>query len=199
MKSFFIYLLALMVITIQYSCKKNSNPIVDNSDTGGSLWPFQTSNTWIFRTMVYDTLGVITSTSYDTIFVGWDTTISGQQWFQVIEKNVFWTNKTDGVWQIVFGGVNQSPQLLFKYPANVGDHWTTRDGQVSIVSTNISISIGTSTYGCYEYTWDYGSGHTENDYFKSGVGPIIMEEFTRTIAGSPYKVYRRELISYTLK
>ena len=200
MKSLLIYLLAFTLIATQFSCKKNdSNPVVDNANAGVYLWPLNTANNWIFKTIVYDTVGAVKFTSYDTILVGRDTTISSQKWFQAMDKNVFWTNKTDGVWQIDFGGSNQTAQLLFKFPGNVGDNWTTRDGQASIVSTNASISLSSSTYTCYEYTSDYGLGHTENDYFKSGVGPILIEEFTKTNSGLQYKVYRRELISYTLK
>jgi hypothetical protein len=200
MKTSFLYAIAFVLMATQFSCKKSdSNPVGGNTNTNDFLWPFNTGNTWLFKVTSYDTLGNVRSTSYDTMLVGRDTTISGQKWFQAFVKTTFWTNKSDGVWTIDIGSSSQTPQLAYKYPGQAGESWTYNSLQVSILSVSASINIGSSSYVCYEYKFDFGSGQTEYDYFKPGVGLIVVEQFGKTNSGLQYKNFRMELISYTLK
>ena len=193
--------LVLLLLSI-ISCKKDSNPV--GATTTDQILPLKTGNKWVLHYTSFDTAGTATSSGYDTLVVGRDTTIGSEKWFQLGDQNYFWTNRSDGLWRQRAGTSTESPQLIFKYPGNANDTWTVVESSISsqltLAATAASTTVPLGAFSCYFYhTRRAGDSYdSEDDYLKPGVGIVAWELFSKRSSGLVYRTNRAELISYML-
>jgi hypothetical protein len=81
--------------------------------------------------------------------------------------------------------------LLYKYPANVGDLYSTH---LKVICRDSSISIPNASYKCYGY-----SSPVAIDYVSPGIGLIREEWYKKLFDGSEYLYQKQELLDYILK
>lgn len=183
-----IVILATLLACLVPHCKKDSNNPTNNPIIG-SIVPLKVGNSWTFRVSIYDTNGVILSTSMFTNSITRDTTIGNEKWFGL--ESIWVINRTDGLWSRTSGG---NPYLVFKYPANVNDSYNSNGDNVVVTSTNYPVTVPRGQFTCYVYT--IASDFLE--YCAPNVGWVKYEAYMRTLAGQRYVAAAIELTSVTL-
>jgi hypothetical protein len=194
MRRFLAHVLLVFVVTLfLLSCDEEEIPAGSLSTPPASIIPLKTGAAWWYNQFSYDSSGNITNTLLDS--TGWlvsrETTMSGEKWFFL--AGAFAANRGGGFW--IHDG--SSPYLYFKYPASVGDTWISLSGiQVSLTSTNASVSLQHKTYVCYRYQmrkW----GYLIADWLvQPGFGVVSLEAYATPPGGVTYRTYRRELVRY---
>ncbi|HEY6907393.1 MAG TPA: hypothetical protein VI230_07975 [Ignavibacteriaceae bacterium] len=165
-------------------CKNESNVIVPPIVTT-EIVPLKVGNSWLYQTTVYDTMGNIVSSTFDSFSVVSDTLINGQYYFTLSTGVIRW-NDVSGFWMLAA----PDSLLLYKYPAEVGDTY----GTLKVICKDSLIVILKGTFKCYGY-----SGTVAIDYVSPGIGLIKEEWFKNKISGAKYLYQKQELLDYQIK
>jgi len=185
-------LLMLMVVCVLLisGCTGDDNG-VGNNDTPvveGDILPLAVGNVWSGKlavTTIYDT------TSVDVVyFVTSDSVVNSETWYRIKAKsqgttNFFgwFTSRADGVYMISDEdrlGLD-TPQLLFKSPANVGDTYDSYlfgvNYDVEIVSHNSQITVPGGQHACCLFELETSGGMSDL-YMSPNTGFVKIESFT---------------------
>ena len=181
MKSSYIFIvLAIMVFV---SCSKDETPT--DSSTNSVIMPLKFGNKWISRITAYDSIGSVLSSGYDTIHITSDTIIQGVNWY-----NGLYANRPDGLWLREGGGIF----LFAKYPASINDSYYINFGNdsVKVISTNMSVTVPSGNYSCYQYRITH-HGNTEVIFYFAVDKGFIKAEYYTTKNGRTYELIVLEL------
>jgi len=147
--------------------------------------------------IAFDPTGAIIDTTYVPELVNADTLFEGNMWYQ-INGQEFYTNKSDGIWTMRFSTyyiASYPPNLLWKYPANAGEIY---GDSTTVKSTNVSVTVPSGTYVCYEYYLSNSEPASIN-YVCPGIGIIATDVYLYTSGTGVFRQFRGELTAYTLK
>lgn len=146
------------------------------------IMPLAVGNMWVFQVNALDTsVNAMRRIGIDTFRVVRDTTIANSRWYELrgLQSDGYAINWTNGCWFAVPGS---DPFLFAKYPAAVGDTFTSVIGGVEaryqVVATGAEITVPAGRFFCYHYRQRIGPrGPTSNYYFAPGVGLVKLEIF----------------------
>lgn len=170
----------LILISIFFGCETNNPVMLDNMNKG--LIPIAKGNTWYYSGISYDSLGNITGNFDEIHDVRGDTILFGKK--LTFYSGHFITYTDSGI--IRYGGYSISSktpkdtivhyELLFKYPASVGDSYG-YGRKIGAVDTTITVPAG--TFKCVKYM-SYSNGNLYyDDYICYGVGLIKSVNYYR--------------------
>jgi hypothetical protein len=131
------------------------------------IMPLKVGNTWIGRTQEFDSAGIVTSTTFDTLRIISEQQIQGETWFRT-NTGFLLTNRTDGAWFQEDRPPYGVEWQMAKHPAAVGDifevdtaliiHSGTPQGPDSIdvvsyhvLATGIEITVPAGTFSSTRY------------------------------------------------
>jgi hypothetical protein len=168
--------------------------VVADSDTA-RIYPLKVGNSWDYIYTSFREDGSTIDTEVRTYSVVGETVISGEYWYQMEMKQGTTTftiaqlaNRSDGTWLSLAPG-SSTPHLLYKYPASVGDSYSSGvDGltTVSVLEKEASRSVpGIGTYRhCHVYrmTPQGKTGYTDVTV-APGVGILLTQDFEPRSAG----------------
>ncbi len=140
---------------------------------------------------------------YDTTTIVSDTVISGVTWYP-ISSRIFGgliAQESNGLWTY---SSSAGSSLVFKYPANVGDSWSSQMDasttyQVTLESNDASVTVQKGTYSCYDYQMLLNSQPGLEVYLSPGVGFVALDLYSTTSSGRSYKQAHGELTGVTIK
>ena len=144
-------LILLLSLFIFFSCKKENSDPVTSGGTSQTIIPLAQSNFWNYQSVMIPQL----DTNYYSNWISGDTTIGTEYWLKVFTGDstnyVFERNKADGLHQIL--EPTGLDELIFKFPAAVGDHYTTTTipDTVDVLNIDTLISVPAGQFSCYEY------------------------------------------------
>lgn len=197
MRPVIISLLLSITVIIVSSCKK-SNPVGSSAEQ--QFWPLKTGNLWSYHAVGYDSTGAISGSGDQTVSVTFDTVVNGERWYHIsVAGAAFYVNRSDGFWEMWNTPSSSTEQLIYKYPASVGDGWSAGVFRISVQSTDTSIIVRSGTHSCYAYRWASDSGLARVDFCSPGVGLVAADYYSRTASGSLYLNMMLSLTSFTLK
>ena len=155
--------------------------IIETRVGTGKIIPLAAGHKWIYEVRALDTtVNALRAFRVDTFHVVRDTIINNGQWFEIDglgRDRGFGTNLPDGFW---YARPGENPFLFAKYPAAVGDTFTSTIGEIeaktTVAATDLKISTSAGDFYCYKYMQKIGPQEmTTNYYFAPGVGLIKME------------------------
>ena len=144
-------LILFLSLFIFYSCKKENSEPETSGGTSQTIIPFAQGNFWNYHSIMIPQQ----DTNYYSNWISGDTTIGTEYWFKLFSGDsinyVFERNKADGLHQFTVPG--DIDDLIFKYPAAVGDHYFTNTNPDTVLVQNIDtlISVPAGQFSCYEY------------------------------------------------
>jgi len=197
-KSIFL-VIALIVISFA-GCNKSDSPVTPNEPQ--YLMPLAVGNYWIMVHSGFDSLGNNNYSESDTVNVTGKTTINGETWYHFQESVMI--NRTDGVY--LYNSSSSESLLMYKYPANEGEKWTTKGTEFSLLSKNENIIVPAGTFSCHKYHYtdssiDYtGDMRIFNftDWICPGKGLIKEEIYLQINSGGNFLIDILELKDYKL-
>ncbi len=184
-------LAAVMLMLVGCGDKKESEePAIDLGldvrRVGNIIMPLEVGNAWVYQIYALDTAGnALRLASIDTLMVVEDTTVNYERWFRVtgLPRTEGWViNREDGFW---FARPNEQPFLFAKFPAEVGDRYTSTIGQVeahtTLAAISVEVTVPAGTYLCHKYIQKIGPLEaTTNYYFAPGIGLVKMSIMDRS-------------------
>jgi hypothetical protein len=153
---------------------------------GNIIMPLELGNWWSYNVYGLDTAqNTLRPILLDTLMVISDTTVNQERWFHIggLQGTEGWViNREDGFW---FAPPGQKPFLFAKYPAEVGDTFSSVIGSVNAHTTvegiGVEVKSPAGTYYCYKYSQRVEpSNAITNYYFAPGVGLVKMEIMDRS-------------------
>lgn len=197
----------------------------ESSGEKGEIMPLAVGNRWIGVTTKFDTNGLVTSTTFDTILVDTMVIEDGEPWY-LSNRQIHERNTADGYW--VWFKMIVGMELKFmtaKYPATVGEMFnldTVLDASINgdnvdsalqyttVLSTRRRVTVPAGTYLCYQYRTIMkvlaapfaldGVGNEYqlyyDQYYAPGIGKVKGETFARTRTGRLYINLRWELVEF---
>ena len=197
-RSVIIYLIGVLFLTINFSCKTEKNPVSSN-DSPLEISPLKLNNQWYLKFTSFDSLGNPSYSRYDTITVCCDTIYSGHTFFRYSGLTKTWYyNDARGLWRVTCnpGSGFDQPVLNRKYPCSQGDQFD--DGMVVSVDTVVNVEYG--EVRCILYRTGYQSGITYiDDYMKPGIGSIKSTIYLSNSNQEFVKFSEYELVDYKLE
>jgi hypothetical protein len=220
MKQIISFLLFLFVATAIQSCKKNDNPIVNNTQPATPFIPLAVGNKWTYTFKGFDTTGNLQWTNSYYTQITRDTLIQNQQWFLYPQNTSLYPidyliarNQTDGFYS--WDTLLNTSILLYKYsaarnysyniPIKVAD--TTMYLMATVVSVDTLITVPAGQFTCYNYfipptfftrrgnVYAYGG---ENTYISEK--GIAKKQYVQLTPSGHFYVYQSmELQSIVLK
>jgi len=157
------------------------------------ILPLEIGTSWIYEVSALDTtvndLRVIKT---DTFSIIRDTVISGSRWFEVNGlggEMAYATNWKEGLYYARPGG---EPFLWIKYPAEVGDTFTSMIGEIEantvMAGTGLEMKVPAGDFFCHKYIQKVGPMEmTTNYYLAPGVGLVKLEIRNRTGTSSLFE------------
>ncbi len=195
----------LVLLCTIWSSGCDEDTIVSAPDIG-VIQPLATGNTWIYKGIIYDSLGVPAEAFGDTLKIGQPVDVAGVRWFETSRLGMLYRNGPDGFYNLQ--DVKEEPLLWLPYPAKIGKPYPLYSG-ASLVTTVLSkdtvIIVPAGAYHCYHYRYyrspAFLSEHT--DYFAApNVGLIRAIDYV-SVANSPHAAtvphFQSDLVSVTLK
>lgn len=161
--------------------KDTTEGIIETRVGTGKIIPLAAGHKWIYEVRALDTtVNALRAFRVDTFYVVRDTVINNGRWFEIDglgRDRGLGTNLPNGFW---YARPGENPFLFAKYPAAVGDTFTSTIGQVeaktTVAATDQKISTAAGEFFCYKYVQKVGPQElTTNYYFAPGVGLIKME------------------------
>ena len=176
MKNYSIsYFVVVLLLLSLISCKEESST---EPETTSSLYPLKVANVWTYDKATnlgdYEDIYLVEAKVSDTIFKV-KFTSSGSMGDNR-EETIVAENKSDGYYQ--------DGTIIYKYPAEAGDTYQSGSRTITVIATNVSITVPAGTFNCIEYE---SGGSTY--WVSPGVGQIKW---------SNDQWNHSELISYTL-
>ncbi len=192
MKAYLKLLIFLLAGFLLNNCEKN-----ETEKSQGVIMPLKIGNYWKY--LVYDYEEEAESTRVDSIST--DSIIDGEKWFLLNGTNAFFSNRNNGLWDLV--GF-YSEELLMKYPAKVGDNWDiSRPGlsveiNAQVVSVDTPVDINNEIFECYEYEY-YENGLLKRKHYASpSIGIVKTKIYKSTTDDTVELVRQATLIEYNL-
>jgi len=190
---------SLLIILLSFffstSCKKENSDSQSSGGTSQTIIPLAQGNIWNYRRISFPQQ----DTSFFSIWISGDTIVGSENWFkqysgQDSSNYIFTKNKQDG-----FHYYHQNvgtDDLVYKYPAVVGDNYVASYYIDSITVQNIdtNITVPAGQFSCYEYHINEMGFYIYLSYFSPGTGKIKTISYTN---GTVSNV--SELISYHLE
>ena len=192
MKKIQVLLSLSLIVTTIPSCDKN-NPVDNGSPS--VLVPLKSGNSWVNVSWHYDSTGVVTSTSIDSLWVSGDSVVEGENYFVISDgiensngglyPNIFFriARNTASGYEEQFNGLELSK---YDFPIGIKDS--------TVVSFNESVTVPAGTYNCIVYKYFAGmflvGTKYQPFYGKTYICPnigIIKQE--STIPGNKYPNY----------
>ena len=186
-------IIIVFTLSILFGCKENSTDSTPNKLE--QIYPLAINNTWVYSTIVYDSVGIIINTHTDTMVIKRDTVINNEKWYSYNSLWPGYANREDG-----FYSYFEFPTLEYKYPAKVGDTTVvTKYLTRKVLSTNQSISVNNIVYSAYEYYDSYSTTPTTwISYLVPNIGPVRQDYFWVNSKSQKYLRARTDLIYYKL-
>lgn len=184
-------LLTGMMVLMLLGCsskKESDQPAIDigAKRIGNIIMPLELGNWWSYNVYGLDTAqNTLRQMLLDTLMVISDTTVNQERWFHIggLQGTEGWViNREDGFW---FAPPGQKPFLFAKYPADVGDTFSSVIGNANAHTTvagiGVEVKSPAGTYYCYKYSQKVEpSNAVTNYYFAPGVGLVKMEIMDRS-------------------
>ena len=174
-----ILIIAIIVITaLCLGCGGDDSTGPDIS--GGVIMPLEMGNKWYGEVIDYEggdpvSSQEITIEILDTIYY------SGECWYLTKERDFRpsfgYANRADGLWMVMVESntVTHGPDRYCKYPASIGDSYSTGNAQVdvqSIDTINVASIGAVESMVCYYYLPDTGDAITETIWWAPNIGMI---------------------------
>ena len=184
-------LLTGIVILTLLGCsgkEESDEPKIDIGGTpriGNIIMPLEVGNWWSYTIYGLDSArNMLRPILIDTLMVSSDTTINQERWFfmgGLQGTSGLVMNRRDGFW---FAPAGAQPFLFAKYPAEVGDTFSSLIGDVpahtTVEANGVEVKSPAGTYLCYKYVQKVEpSNAITNYYFAPGVGLVKMEIMDR--------------------
>ena len=146
-KFFHLSLLLITTFTLLVSCQKEIDGTIVG---GGGVTPAnqfpKVGTIWTYRYEWYNVPGGATNSKYVYHRAQKDTTLGGESWLKIIDVDAdttvyFLKTKPDGLYQYT----NSAAYMLCKYPATIGDSYSTFNGGSAEVFTVRGVNDSTAT------------------------------------------------------
>ena len=195
-------LLLSFLVFFVFACKKKET---ENSPSttvvqSGVILPLDTGNYWLYRDRKMDENDSVYDDRSFGFNIGADTIIKGQKWFN-IEANTWYSNKSDGLWQLT----GHSQALVYKYPVTKGSTYTTTTTilqtpeKVSVLSIDTLIIVPKGSYHTICYKFESG-GDVAYAWFAPNIGMVLQENISPKSSGNgTYISEKLELTSFVIK
>ena len=183
----------------------DDNPVVETGDLNLAchqpgnpcdIRPLAVGNSWTWERLSYDTSGQ--EMNRDTIYesIDRDTTIDGETWYHV--SPVWYTLRDDGLW---YNDIGFSVDVLYKYPAQVGDSFSCAACSFYkvVTSTDTTLDHPLGQALCYEYMTVSEWQDTSYVYVAPGVGTVESKSYYRLNESALYLGGCTRLIDYHLE
>lgn len=198
--------LFLSVVLFVAACDSTSIPAEDAGID--ALVPLAVGNEWIWRTVERSThRGEVEETvRFDTVRVVSDTSLLGESWFRLRERNGEYlvANRPSGYWQRMPPEAGDGNQLLvYKYPAVTGDLFTRPSwpdsSEKQVMSLDTTITVPAGTFSAVHYAQIWNDKPITCDYFVApGVGLVKkVLPWIEIDSGDIIRVDTQELIRFT--
>jgi hypothetical protein len=149
----------------------------DGNSAAGVIWPLAVGNEWNYVYFEYDSTGAPLDEGADKILITDTTTIDEISWYAANTETML-QNRSGGCWWIPAGG--GAPSVLFKYPAAVGDVYTSgglNELVMQLQDKNVQVTVGQQAYIAYKYKRLYiGSDLRQYYYVVPSVGIVKWED-----------------------
>ena len=188
-----LFLLSLSFLITTLPCCDKSNPV--SSGSSSVLVPLKTGNSWVNWRWDYDSTGIVTTITIDSLWVAGDTVVDGQNYFILSDQNMnsngtLYPHITTYLARNTMSGYEEKYDNLdlynYNYPYKVGDS--------TVVISNEIVTVPAGTYNCIVYKFIAGSllvgTKYQAFYGKAYICPnvgIIKRE--ATIPGNRYPIY----------
>lgn len=179
-----------------------------------SIVALKVGNRWIWQIAFYDTVGMLHSTTYDSLRIDSVQVIGSEHWHfpgKPYEKLAF-ANLAGGCYYRAFSSAAPTSSFLFyKYPATLNESYKAPQGLVSgsrvwivdtlkimtVLSTDTTITVPAGTFRCYlyRYAWINGNFYSE-EFLSPGRGWIRILGYTKLREGVYFKQSLKELIEF---
>lgn len=187
MKKFLFLILVICLIGCgsEDGDSEASKSVIETREGKAKIFPLEIGVSWIYEVKTLDTaVNALRVIRVDTLSIIDDTIIDGTKWYEIdglAGEKAYGTNWQDGLYYARSG---QKPFLFAKYPAEVGDTFTSTIGQIeaksTVAATGLEIKVPAGTFYCHQYTQVVGPQKvTTNYYFAPGMGLIKMEVIDR--------------------
>ncbi len=202
-RSFFIIIVVASLIFLT-ACPDDPN----SPSTPVEILPLALGNYWIMESLKLDSVGSVLRTTYDTLEINDEMTYQGKQYFML--TNVGVRNGSDGMYQLIHDTENDTYQevLTLKYPAKAGDVFMSGSDEITVMATNISITVPAGTFKCYQYrdvyeviddeNPEYSGKYIRDMFVAPGIGFVKMEGIATTLQGAFKHHSKNHLKSYKL-
>ncbi len=178
MKQLFVLLIATGMIIFQSCDSNDSKPEGPSASGEDVLLPLDPSFYWIYEVKVYDEMGNIKESSFDTMKVKNLINMESEIWYMISffgSETPYFVNRPDGLH--IYGYPDENEIMFYKYPASPGDNWVINDKSVKVASVNEKINVEAGNFTCYRYdiknTADsLNDTQAETIYFYPGIGLV---------------------------
>ena len=201
--------LFLFIVTSVYlfsNCSETTEPEL----TSNGLIPLKNGNSWNYILTSYDSSNVFLYDENQNSTVVKDTTFLNQSWFAYsdLPSGVWYTNKSDGYWSFVKANtgnvLNDTSVLIFRFPTQVGDVYGTADRPREVVATDENISVPAGNFRVIHIITTFPTStiyllHSFEEFIAPQIGIIKAMQIGKRSDGTNFVVYKKELVSYTLK
>ncbi len=184
---------SILVLVLFCGCggkEESEEPAFDYDATGkrigNIIMPLEVGNMWEYQIFALDTaVNDLRMIKVDTFAVVEDTAVNAERWFHIggLQGTEGWvTNRRDGFW---FARLNEDPFLFAKFPAEVGDRYTstigTVEAEITVTDVGAEVTVPAGTFRCYRYVQKAGPmGVTTIFYFAPGAGLVKVSLMDRT-------------------
>lgn len=160
----------------------------------GTIMPLKIGNQWAYKIRIFNELGAVTDSSYDTVKIASQAIIGKETWYIDNEGNVQ-TNRPDGRWIR-----SDYPYLVEKFPARLNEFYRLIDTAtiVRVRGVDETIIVPAGRYFSYVYQWRRNNFLVADFYFAPNVGMIKSEKYMQSGPGV-FMVERKELLWVLLK
>ena len=179
----FLSVALLIGLMFPIGCKDNSTNSVPQISTN-QIVPLKVGNQWNLTVNSYDSSNVLQSGNI-SIMILRDTVIAGQRWY---EMPIHLLCQNDSIGLTIYS--ESSNQLMFKYPAKVGEVYFNYGDTVTVVNVDTLITVPAGTFKCYQYHYKSNSSW----FISPGVG-FIKYEATKLSNANTLMVYYWETLS----
>lgn len=188
MRTIFVCFSAAL-LTLGLGCSKN--PVIEIK--GGVIMPLNSGMHWYGTQRSFTDKDDNISRSIIIYSLGESVTFDNETWFEFIKiydtdtsrLDMLVTNRDDGlwIWYTHIDSLSGEPDLWAKYPATVGDTFSTRTHpmeKITVENTNSIVWAPSGIFRSYNYrvnALDIGNAPILNRYFSPNVGLVKTEYF----------------------
>lgn len=198
--------LYVAVLLFVAACDSTS---ISPEDAGtDALIPLAVGNEWIWQTVERSTHRgeVKEAVRFDTVRVVSDTSLLGESWFRLREKNGEYlaANRPSGFWHRTLSEAgNGDPLLVYKYPAGIGEQFPRPSwpdsSVIQVMSLDTTITVPAGTFKAVHYAQIWNDKPITCDFFVAPGAGLIKKvlPWIEMGSGEIVRVDTQELISFT--